>query len=167
VSSEQPKEAPTEDIYVLCPDHRSMGYMVLLNHPTKQATEEMLGSRIPDEIWDFQPWGSRILVRRDKEPDMVGSLFIPDDAKEPLQSGTIVKVGVGVGTLEDSDCPYSDPSNLVGLPITFGQWAGKVLMTSEDHRKDPYAGNWLLMHENDIWGHSNCLPQQPEDLIKD
>jgi len=146
-------------------DHRENLYDSLTNAPGREQVEQRIGSRIPDEIWDFEPWGARILVRRDKAEEKIGSIYIPDDARDTLQSGVIVKVGpmVGVDGAAQSgvlhSCPYPDPADLVGLPVIFGTYAGKVLVTSEDRHRDPYSGHWLLMTEEDIWGHSNREPE--------
>jgi len=140
-------------------DHRGENHVHLLNHPTKSETEALIGSVIPQDIWDFQPWGSRILIRRDKTVEQIGRIHVPDSAQELLQSGVVVKVGTGVGESDVADCPYPDPALLVGLPVIFGMWSGKVINASDEGVRDLYEGHWLLMHENDIWGHSNTNPE--------
>ena len=156
------------DIHADVQDHRGRLHWGLANHPPKRYVEEVIGSRIPDEIWDFQPWGARLLVRRDRTEELYkGAIYIPEEFRPDLQSGVILKVGPMVGvdgaTINKclSFCPYPDPADLVGLPIVFGEFAGKVLFTSEDKKTDPYRGHWLLMTEEDVWGHSNREPEHP------
>ena len=143
------------------PDPRGYDCFEVPDHPTKEKVEEMIGGPIPQDIWEFQPWGPRILVRQDLPEDKIGSIFVPETAKEPLQSGIVVKVGPGVGEKGNRESsPYLTQAALVGLPVIFGQWAGKTIYSGEDSRRDPYAGLWVLMHEDDIWGHSNREPSK-------
>jgi co-chaperonin GroES (HSP10) len=50
----------------------------------------------PIDIERFHPLGSRVFVKPDKPQDKVGSLFIPDNAKKPADTGVVVAMGPGM-----------------------------------------------------------------------
>ena len=48
------------------------------------------------DIERFSPLGARVFVRPDKPLDRIGSIIIPDNARKPCDTGTIVAMGPGM-----------------------------------------------------------------------
>lgn len=89
----------------------------------------------------FRPLHDRVLVRRIEEDQKVGSIIIPDTAKEKPQQGEILAVGPGArgddGKLVPLDVKKGDK-------VLFGKWSGsEVKIDGED---------LLIMKESDILG---------------
>lgn len=125
---------------------------------TRPQVEKMIGGEVDPEVWDFIPWGHRIVVKRLPTPERVGSILIPENYKEPLACGWVIRVGLEVGmpgTKHGGDCPF-DLSDLVGKQVMFGKFAGMPLKS--DTKSDPFEGEFLVLQEDDIWGHINqCI----------
>ncbi|MEO0398416.1 MAG: co-chaperone GroES [Pseudomonadota bacterium] len=89
----------------------------------------------------FRPLHDRVLVRRIEEDEKVGSIIIPDSAKEKPQQGEVLSVGAGAKS-EDGKVTALDVK--AGDKILFGKWSGtEVKVDSED---------LLIMKESDILG---------------
>lgn len=89
----------------------------------------------------FRPLHDRVLVRRLDEDDKIGSIIIPDTAKEKPQRGEILAVGSGTRN-EDGKVTPLDVKK--GDKILFGKWSGtEVKIKNED---------LLIMKESDILG---------------
>ena len=89
----------------------------------------------------FRPLHDRVLVRRIEEDAKVGSIIIPDSAKEKPQQGEVISVGPGArdeaGKLVTLDVKAGDK-------ILFGKWSGtEIKLDGED---------LLIMKESDIMG---------------
>ncbi|MBY0422558.1 MAG: co-chaperone GroES, partial [Parvularculaceae bacterium] len=69
----------------------------------------------------FRPLHDRVLVRRLEEDEKVGSIIIPDTAKEKPQRGEIIAVGSGARN-EDGKITPLDVKK--GDKILFGKWSG-------------------------------------------
>ncbi len=89
----------------------------------------------------FRPLHDRVLVRRLEEDEKVGSIIIPDSAKEKPQQGEVIAVGAGA---------RDDAGKVVALDvkagdkILFGKWSGtEVKIDGEE---------LLIMKESDILG---------------
>ena len=89
----------------------------------------------------FRPLHDRVLVRRLEEDEKIGSIIIPDTAKEKPQRGEVIAVGPGA---------RNDEGKIVALDvkkgdrILFGKWSGsEVKINGED---------LLIMKESDILG---------------
>jgi len=125
----------------------------------KEELGKIIGQPIPQPIWDFEPWGHRVVVLRDQSLEKVGAIHIPASARETLAAGYVVKVGSDVGattTKFNGDSPFVNPGDMVGAHVVFGRWCGKTIL--EPMAKDIYDSEWLVMTEDDIWGH-DC-PQE-------
>ena len=87
----------------------------------------------------IKPIGDRVLVEPlDKEMEKVGSLFVPDTAKEKPQQGIVVAVGTGK---KDGDKVI--PLILkAGDKVLYGRYAGNEIKYDD---KD-----YLIMSENDV-----------------
>jgi chaperonin GroES len=89
----------------------------------------------------FRPLHDRVLVRRIEEDQKVGSIIIPDTAKEKPQQGEVISVGPG-GRGEDGKIIALDVKK--GDKILFGKWSGtEVKINGEE---------LLIMKESDILG---------------
>ncbi len=89
----------------------------------------------------FRPLHDRVLVRRLEEDEKVGSIIIPDTAKEKPQRGEILAVGPGARG-DDNELVPLDVKK--GDRVLFGKWSGsEVKIDGED---------LLIMKESDILG---------------
>jgi chaperonin GroES len=89
----------------------------------------------------FRPLHDRVLVRRIEEDEKVGSIIIPDTAKEKPQQGEVIAVGNGARGDDNEIIPLDVKS---GDKILFGKWSGtEVKIDGED---------LLIMKESDILG---------------
>jgi chaperonin GroES len=69
----------------------------------------------------LHPMGDRILVRKDKAAEKIGSIIIPDNAKEKVLSGEIIAVGRGK-VLEDGVIRPLDVK--VGERVRYAKYQG-------------------------------------------
>ncbi len=89
----------------------------------------------------FRPLHDRVLVRRIEEDEKVGSIIIPDSAKEKPQQGEVLSVGSGARGDDNEIIPLDVKA---GDKILFGKWSGtEVKIDGED---------LLIMKESDILG---------------
>jgi len=89
----------------------------------------------------FRPLHDRVLVRRIEEDEKIGSIIIPDSAKEKPSQGEIISVGNGTKA-EDGSVTALDVK--AGDKILFGKWSGtEVKVDGED---------LLIMKESDVLG---------------
>ncbi len=135
-------------------DHRGAYLRGLAPRYIRQELEAVIGQAIPDDVWDWEPWGHRVLLIRDLSPDMVGSIVIPANARDTLAAGFVVKVGPDVGLTTskfNGDAPFVNPGDMVGSHVIFGRWCGKTILAPM--AKNVYDSEWLVMTEDDIWGH--------------
>ena len=89
----------------------------------------------------FRPLHDRVVVRRIDEDSKVGSIIIPDTAKEKPQQGEVLAVGPGARNEEGKIVPLDVKK---GDKILFGKWSGsEVKLDGEE---------LLIMKESDILG---------------
>ena len=89
----------------------------------------------------FRPLHDRVLVRRIEEDEKVGSIIIPDTAKEKPQQGEVLSAGAGAKAEDGKVTPLDVKA---GDKILFGKWSGtEVKIDGED---------LLIMKESDILG---------------
>jgi chaperonin GroES len=89
----------------------------------------------------FAPLHDRVLVRRSEEEEKVGSIIIPDSAKDKPMEGEILAVGKG-HVNEDGKVRPLDVK--VGDRVIFSKWAGtEVRIDGEE---------LMVMKESDIIG---------------
>ena len=87
----------------------------------------------------FKPLADRLLVKRvDTEPKTVGSIILPDSAKEKAQTGVVLAVGAGRRDTTGKAIPMDVQ---VGDMIYFGKYAGTE--ADSDH---------LIIREDEILG---------------
>lgn len=85
----------------------------------------------------IRPLYDRIVVRRDKEEDVINGIILPDAAKERPQRGTVIAVGTGKRCDDGTMIPLDLK---VGDAVLFGKYSGadveieggKVLIMRED-----------------------------------
>jgi chaperonin GroES len=89
----------------------------------------------------FRPLHDRVVVRRIDEDSKIGSIIIPDTAKEKPQQGEVLAAGPGARN-EDGKLTPLDVKK--GDKILFGKWSGtEVKIDGEE---------LLIMKESDILG---------------
>ena len=89
----------------------------------------------------FRPLHDRVLVRRTEEDEKVGSIIIPDTAKEKPQGGVVVAVGSGARGDDNEIVPMDVKA---GDNILFGKWSGTEIKIDGEEL--------LIMKESDILG---------------
>ncbi|MEZ5894850.1 MAG: co-chaperone GroES [Parvularculaceae bacterium] len=89
----------------------------------------------------FRPLHDRVLVRRIEEDAKVGSIIIPDTAKEKPQQGEVVAVGSGARGDDNELIPLDVKA---GDKILFGKWSGSEVKIDGEEL--------LIMKESDILG---------------
>jgi chaperonin GroES len=89
----------------------------------------------------FRPLHDRVLVRRIEEDQKVGSIIIPDTAKEKPQQGEVLAVGSGVRSDDGKVTPLDVKK---GDRILFGKWSGSEVKIDGEEL--------LIMKESDILG---------------
>lgn len=91
---------------------------------------------------NIRPLYDRVLVRRLEEGETkVGSIVIPDSAKEKPQQADVVAVGAGK-LLENGE--RSTPDVKVGDRILFGKYSGSDIKVAGDE--------FLILREDEILG---------------
>ena len=89
----------------------------------------------------FRPLHDRVLVRRLEEDEKVGSIIIPDSAKEKPSQGEVISCGPGARGDDNELVPLDVKA---GDKILFGKWSGtEVKIDGED---------LLIMKESDVLG---------------
>lgn len=87
----------------------------------------------------FTPLGDRVVVKALDEEDKVGSIIVPDTAKEKPQKGEIVAVGPG---RRDKEGARVAPEVKAGDKVLFSKWSGSEVTIEGD--------KLLVMNETDI-----------------
>ena len=89
----------------------------------------------------LRPLHDRVLVRRIEEDQKVGSIIIPDTAKEKPQQGEVIAAGPGARN-DDGKIVALDVKK--GDKILFGKWSGSEVKIDGEEL--------LIMKESDILG---------------
>ena len=88
-----------------------------------------------------KPLGDRILVKRLEEEDKIGSIIVPDSAKEKSQKAEVVAVGEGIKTDEGKLVPLEVKK---GDKILIGKYAGTDIKIDGEE--------CIIMKQEDIMG---------------
>jgi len=88
-----------------------------------------------------KPLGDRILVKRLEEEDKIGSIIVPDSAKEKSQKAEIVAVGEGIKTDEGKLVPLEVKK---GDKILIGKYAGTDIKIDGEE--------YIIMKQEDVMG---------------
>lgn len=68
-----------------------------------------------------RPLNGLLIIRRDPEETMMGSLVIPDNSKEKLQRGSVLYASEYILTANGQQLPLTVK---VGDSVVFGKWSG-------------------------------------------
>lgn len=134
----------------------------------RAALEKHTGLVLPEEIFDFEPWGTRIVVAHVPSERRIGMIWVPEVAKQKVAQGWVVSVGARVGKgrydyVGWCPCP---PRELLGAKVVFGQYAGQTLKTGAGD--DDYDSGWSILTENECWGAMrSSFPAEPLPLLGD
>ena len=90
---------------------------------------------------DFLPLYDKIVVERDEAEEQVGSIYIPDQAQNKPQQGTVLAVGIG---RIDSEGDVKPLQVKVGDRIVFGEYSGTEIEVNEQVV--------LIMREDEVLG---------------
>ena len=87
----------------------------------------------------IQPLGDRVLVEPKKEAEeKIGSIIVPDTAKEKPQEGKVI--AVGAGKYEDGKLVPLEVK--VGDTVLYGKYSGTEITVD--------GKEYLIMRENDV-----------------
>ena len=91
---------------------------------------------------NIRPLHDRVVVKRiEQQEQKVGSLFVPDSAKEKPQEGEVIAAGPGARDESGKLIPLELKA---GDRVLFGKWSGtEVKIDGED---------LLIMKESDVMG---------------
>jgi chaperonin GroES len=90
---------------------------------------------------EMRPVNDRVLIRPKQAPDKIGSLYIPDTAKEKPLEGEVVAIGNG----KIAETGESFPLDVkVGEVVMYGKYAGTEIEVRGE--------KFLVMREDDIIG---------------
>lgn len=87
------------------------------------------------------PLQDRLLVKRDDAESKIGSIIIPDNAKEPVTRGVVL--AVGPGRVLDSGARI-EPRLKAGDKVIFGKYSGSEFENDGEKR--------IFMKEEDVLG---------------
>ena len=93
-------------------------------------------------VLGFRPAADRVVIQRDESADKIGSIIVPDVAKEKIASGVVLAVGpgrrLGDGTLRPVEVN-------VGDRVLFERYSGQEIKIGALERL-------LVMHEDAVSG---------------
>jgi len=90
---------------------------------------------------EFRPLGDRVAVKLIAHEDKIGSIIIPDSAKERPVQGEVVAIGSGSRDHAGNLIPLEVK---VGDKVLFGKWSGTEVKVGSQEL--------LVMKESDIMG---------------
>jgi len=89
----------------------------------------------------MKPLADRVLVKPVKDEEMsTGGIYIPDNAKEKPQKGSIIAAGPGRSSEATGELIEMEVSE--GDTVLYGKYAGTEVSVDDD--------NYLIMRESDI-----------------
>lgn len=94
----------------------------------------------------FKPAGTWLVVQMEQSREKIGSLYVPDTAKDAPQVGTVIAVGPGtwVGAREVSDAGFYEKCQTeVGNKILFQKYAGAEIDWTDNK-------TYLFVKESDV-----------------
>jgi co-chaperonin GroES (HSP10) len=130
----------------------------------KPKLENIIGRPLAADLFEFQPWGRRLVVVREVAPDKIGLIHLPDQVKQPPAVGWVASVGPEVGawdrgTLPVGGCPLN-AKTLLGCKVVFGNYAGEVIKTG-DPKETLFESEYVLLNDGAIWGTIGDPPAEP------
>ena len=97
----------------------------------------------------IHPKSDRVLVRRIEAPEQIGSIFIPDSAREQLYEGIVIATGPGRKSEKNILIPMSIA---VGSRVMWGKYSG-IVLTQEGEAL-------MLLREEEII--LNLIPEEED-----
>lgn len=120
-----------------------------------EEAEKLTGQKLNKRIFDWAPQGARLMVVLDRVPEMAGLVALPESVIAASDSGTGWIVGCGpIAGLQEQmggtvgPIQAKDPSDLLGLHVSFGFARGMVLRFSI--LDNEYKSKVLLLAPIDI-----------------
>lgn len=92
-----------------------------------------------------RPLGDRVIIKRKKAEEKIGSIIVPDAAKEKPLEGEVI--AVGPGKFLDSGVRV-EPTVKVGDRVLFSKYAGQ----ERGSRYDVSESDQVILREDDIIG---------------
>lgn len=122
----------------------------------REVLEAIVGHPIPPDVWEFVPWGHRLVVVREDAADVSpGGIIIPSTAKPQYTRGWVVSAGHQVGWESPhfpNTCPLP-PWALVGRKVMFGNFAGTALQPdTEFGPRGTHTGKYVILSDADLFG---------------
>lgn len=90
---------------------------------------------------EFKPLADRVAVKLIAHEEKIGSIIIPDTAKERPVQGEVISVGIGLRDHSGNLIPLEVK---VGDVVLFGKWSGTEIKVNNQEL--------LIMKESDIMG---------------
>lgn len=107
--------------------------------------ERLTGGATDDEIWNFEPFGTRlVVVRRIAQETTAGGIIIPSTVRDrdTLTAGTGYVASVG---------PECSPG-LLGKRVVFEAYCGAAIGKQNKQGENIYESRCIILTEGDIWG---------------
>ena len=122
----------------------------------RALVEERVPVKVDPRVWDFQPWGHRLVVLRGEPDRKVGLIDIPDAHQVPPTYGWVVNCGPEVGHGPCGSSPHPCPvvaEDLVGSRVLFGSFAGQpIAFSAKPTTSQGEFGDFVLMTDGDLLG---------------
>ena len=91
-----------------------------------------------------RPLADRVIIKRDKAEEKIGSIIVPDQAQDKPQRGTVI--AVGPGKLLDNGVRI-EPQVKEGDHVYFSKYAGQ-----ERGQRYETTSDQIIVREDDILG---------------
>lgn len=125
--------------------------------------EAACGHEIPDDIWEFVPFGRRVIVVRETPADLyAGVIVIPKTAQSQMTQGWVIAAGQLVG-MPRADGQHVSPLAarlLVGRKVLFGAYAGIPFRVDTDPETRAQQGSYMILNDGDLQGELLAAPVQ-------
>lgn len=148
---------------------------------TRAEAEAVANRKLPKELFEFVPWGRRMLLVREAPEATYGKLYIPQSVQDSNSKafGWVIAAGELVGA-PDSRLPLGfsvyGPSEILLRKLAFGRHAGISYSVTEDP-SEAYVNEqydtagvrgkplhpYLIMTDGDIIGEIVAYPTDPNN----
>ena len=89
---------------------------------------------------NWKPLYDKIIVLRDAAPEIIGTLAVPDAAKQDQNAGTVL--ATGIGRLDPGSSRVTNLLVQVGHRVLFGKFSGIAL--------DPDVPDIIVLREDEL-----------------
>ena len=121
--------------------------------------EKIVGRSLPAEVFNFAPWGHRLVVVRAEPIKEIRGIHLPNE--QVLAQGWVLSVGQDVGLPSPGAvgiCPIPR-ERLLGCNVLFGAYAGLPLKTG-DPLESEFESQFTVMCDLDVWGTIGDPPEE-------